>query len=187
LGTKVDLRKILKARLASMTDQEHEERSLNVSENLKRLLSDLGVIQRNLVTGVFAPIQREPKWDLALDGPLEKLMAYPTYAEDRMIYKLAKQSELEVSRDFGFEIRGPKKNATITNPEIIIVPGLGFTPEGKRLGRGKGFYDRYLEHSTAVKIGIAFEIQIEKDIPTDEHDIKMDFVVTDKYIYKKKS
>lgn len=184
MGTKADLRKNLKSRLASLSDQDYLERSLKVSVLLKHLLNDLHVIQQHLVIGVFAPIEKEPKWFLDMEGELEKLTAYPAYATDRMVFRKAQKSELEIAQDFGVGILGPNESAKEVTPKIVIVPGLGFTSNGKRLGRGKGFYDKYLEDSTVIKIGIGFEMQIEQDIPTDPHDVKMDFVVTDQKIYK---
>jgi 5-formyltetrahydrofolate cyclo-ligase len=136
------------------------------------------------VIGVFSPIEKEPKWFLGMDEVLEKLTAYPAYAKEEMVFRLAPRAELEIAQDFGVGILGPNESAKEITPKIIIVPGLGFTSDGKRLGRGKGFYDRYLEHSSVIKIGIGFEMQIEEDIPTDPHDVKMDFVVTDHRILK---
>ncbi|MEA9355034.1 5-formyltetrahydrofolate cyclo-ligase [Bacteriovorax sp. PP10] len=184
MGTKADLRKNLKSRLASLSDQDYLELSLKVSVLLKHLLNDLHVIQQHLVIGVFAPIEKEPKWFLDMEDELEKLTAYPAYAKDRMVFRLAPRAELEITQDFGVGILGPKLSAKEMTPKIIIVPGLGFTSDGKRLGRGKGFYDRYLEEASVIKIGIGFEMQIEQDIPTDPHDVKMDFVVTDHRILK---
>lgn len=68
------------------------------------------------------------------------------------------------------------------NPEIldlIVIPGLAFTVEGLRLGRGKGFYDRYLSKCgpKTEKIALAFKEQIVKEIPVDESDIKVDKVL----------
>lgn len=170
--------------MASLSDQDYLEQSLKVSVLLKHLLNDLHVIQQHLVIGVFAPIEKEPKWFLDMDEAIEELTAYPAYAIDEMVFRLAQKAELEINQDFGVGILGPRLSAKVVSPKIIIVPGLGFTSDGKRLGRGKGFYDRYLQDSTVVKIGIGFEMQIEQDIPTDPHDVKMDFVVTDQKIYK---
>lgn len=183
MSAKKDLRLKLKTVLSSISDHDHHQFSLQVSLNLKKFLDGHDVIQKNLVLGVFAPIQKEPNWFLSIDEAKIKT-AYPAYANN-MVFKLARMSELIVSQDFGVMIKGPAVNAEPVTPDIIIVPGLGFTKDGKRLGRGKGFYDRYLEHSSAVKVGIAFDQQIEADLPTDGHDVLMDFVVTDKGIYKK--
>lgn len=63
--------------------------------------------------------------------------------------------------------------------ELVIVPGVAFDKQGHRLGRGKGFYDRLLPKLTnAYKLGICFPYQYVEEVPTDEHDIRMDEVLT---------
>lgn len=63
------------------------------------------------------------------------------------------------------------------------MPGLGFTNNGKRLGRGKGYYDKYIndykkKYSNNFKtIGLAFSQQICDDIPTTEQDIFIDYLI----------
>ena len=186
MSAKKDLRLKLKTVLSSIADHDHHQLSILVSLNLKKFLDDQNVIQKNFVIGVFAPIQKEANWFLEIDETTIKT-AYPAYAGNKMVFKLARMSELEMGQEFGVMIKGPALFAQTQTPDIILVPGLAFTKDGKRLGRGKGFYDRYLEHSSALKVGIAFEKQMETDLPTDDHDVLMDFVVTDKGIYKKKS
>ena len=187
MGTKADFRKALKSKLSKLSESEHLDLSQKVSRNLQNLLNDLGVIQKKLVTGVFAPIQQEPKWFLEIEESFEELTAYPAYADQGMHFKLTRLNLLKKSLDFGVEILGPDLKCPTVEPKVILVPGLGFTADGERLGRGKGFYDRYLENSKPIKIGVAFEIQIERNLPVDPHDMKMDFVVTDKNIYRKKT
>lgn len=67
----------------------------------------------------------------------------------------------------------------------VLVPGLGFSKEGHRLGKGRGFYDRALEDYPGLKIGICFNCQVfEQGLPTEEHDIQVDLLVTEKEIIK---
>jgi 5-formyltetrahydrofolate cyclo-ligase len=63
--------------------------------------------------------------------------------------------------------------------DLIVVPGLAFTAEGNRLGRGAGFYDRFLAGIPAntVKVGVCFEFQRVSEVPQESHDVKMDAVV----------
>ena len=66
-------------------------------------------------------------------------------------------------------------------PIFMIVPGVAFTKEGKRLGHGKGFYDIYIEEmrkagAEAFLCGICLPCQIINDLPTDTHDILMNVV-----------
>ena len=65
--------------------------------------------------------------------------------------------------------------------DLIIVPARAFTASGERLGRGGGFYDKYMSLNgfRAHKTGIAFRCQIFDSLPTDPHDIKVDEVVTE--------
>ena len=62
--------------------------------------------------------------------------------------------------------------------DLILVPGLGFDLSGGRLGRGEGYFDRFLKASPkAVKIGLAYSEQILKEVPTASHDIRMNKII----------
>ena len=67
--------------------------------------------------------------------------------------------------------------------DLIIMPGLGFTPEGHRLGRGKGYYDSYLKKCAVLPSGqpytiaLAFREQMCDHIPVSEHDMTVDEVL----------
>ena len=64
--------------------------------------------------------------------------------------------------------------------DLMVVPARAFTPKGDRLGRGGGFYDKYMsfEDFRAVKYGVAFSCQIFDTLPVDPHDIPVDEVFT---------
>ena len=64
--------------------------------------------------------------------------------------------------------------------DLILVPGLAFDAAGHRLGRGRGYYDRFLHSKNrpyCVKIGVCFDFQKVDEVPVDAHDIAMDKVV----------
>lgn len=63
--------------------------------------------------------------------------------------------------------------------DVAIIPGMAFDAEGHRLGRGKGYYDRFLAKlsPSTYKIGLCFFWQLVDHVPTDEHDIPMDEVI----------
>ncbi|MEK3784509.1 5-formyltetrahydrofolate cyclo-ligase [Paenibacillus sp. FSL R5-0810] len=82
-------------------------------------------------------------------------------------------------------------------PDVIWVPGLAFDPEGGRLGYGGGYYDRLsgaLEPDSRTEeaeergkswwIGLGYEIQLVNQVPMDEHDLRLDGVITDKGYYR---
>lgn len=62
--------------------------------------------------------------------------------------------------------------------DLAIIPGMAFTQQGDRLGRGKGYYDRLLPQLTCPLIGIAFPFQLVPAIPTESHDIQMTEIIT---------
>jgi 5-formyltetrahydrofolate cyclo-ligase len=64
----------------------------------------------------------------------------------------------------------------------ICIPALGFNLNGARLGRGGGFYDRELQNYTGIKIGISYDFAVNRDVPFEAHDIKVDVIVTDRRI-----
>ena len=64
--------------------------------------------------------------------------------------------------------------------DLIIVPGIAFDRKGNRVGRGKGYYDRLLSETTAIKIGVGYDFQLlEDNIETEEHDVKVDLIITE--------
>ena len=68
--------------------------------------------------------------------------------------------------------------------DLVIVPGLGFTPDGHRIGRGMGFYDRFLAQSEflGVSCGMGFEEQIVERLPVLDHDVPLSMLATDQGI-----
>lgn len=114
--------------------------------------------------------------DLAAVG---KTVLLPTVVgEELQLHQYTGDTHLGTSASFGIqESQGP----LFTDHPLIdlaIIPGMAFTPQGDRLGRGKGYYDRLLPHLTCPLIGIAFPFQLLPTIPTEPHDIRMTEVLT---------
>lgn len=74
--------------------------------------------------------------------------------------------------------RGP---VPIGEVDVVLVPGLAFNRQGCRLGRGGGFFDRFLARPglRAQTIGVCFESQVRADIPVEPHDVRVQRIVTD--------
>lgn len=77
---------------------------------------------------------------------------------------------------YGIAVPAP---AEPIEPATLLVPMTGFDPAGNRIGRGGGFYDRYLARYTKNVIGVAFEAQRFAEVPTERHDVALPVVVTD--------
>lgn len=85
-----------------------------------------------------------------------------------------------------FHIEEPTGNNTVSPDEIdlIVVPAVAYDRRGNRLGRGKGFYDRLLAEARAIKIGVGYEFQLIDELPAEQHDVPMDYVITQKVTIK---
>jgi 5-formyltetrahydrofolate cyclo-ligase len=68
--------------------------------------------------------------------------------------------------------------------DLVIVPGIAFTEQGHRLGRGGGYYDRFLKKlsKSSSIIALAFEIQIINEIPLEKNDVPVDCIITEERI-----
>jgi 5-formyltetrahydrofolate cyclo-ligase len=66
--------------------------------------------------------------------------------------------------------------------DLMVVPGVAFSADGRRLGRGKGYYDRYLSRDgfRACCIGVCYDCQLREDIPAEPHDKRVEKVVAGK-------
>lgn len=85
------------------------------------------------------------------------------------------------------EMLEPSGQATLINPNQmagILVPGLAFDNRGFRLGRGKGYYDRYLTDYQGLKVGLCnHDLFVLRPLPKENWDVRMDYVVTDEFVF----
>ena len=118
-----------------------------------------------------------------------------TKTSEMSFFYLDKLSPIDMQIEKGaYEIYEPKtsleeaKQEELTKNDLVFFPGLAFSKDGKRLGRGKGFYDRYFfdlwkKPHRPQFIGLCYEEQIVNTIPTDSYDISMDALLTEKKYY----
>ena len=93
----------------------------------------------------------------------------------------AKSFDDLISGMYGIQEPSPEKRIKM-NPEIIdlvIVPGIAFDRQGGRLGHGKGYYDRFLQFTRAFRLGLAFDCQLLKTVPTESHDVPMNAILSE--------
>ncbi len=79
-----------------------------------------------------------------------------------------------------FDIMEPKESCPTDNSlDVILVPTVGISPAGVRLGYGHGFYDKFLAENKTVTISLTLEKQVIKNIPKSGHDVLIDWIVTE--------
>lgn len=85
-----------------------------------------------------------------------------------------------------FHIEEPQGDETVSidDIEMVVVPAMAYDRQGNRVGRGKGYYDRLLADSKAIKIGVAYDCQLVDEIDTDSFDQPVDIVITQSRTYR---
>lgn len=183
--SKQELRLLARKKLSQTTDEDRIRKSTLLSKNLFGFLKELKSIHDNFIVGAFAPLLDEADWFLELNDR-GIVFAFPTLNESgQMVFLESRLEDLLITEVFKVKVRTPCKQNREVVPDILLIPGLGFTAVGDRLGRGKGFYDKYLEKFKGQKIGICFQEQIFESIPTERHDQFVDYVVTDGAVFRR--
>ena len=153
-----------------------KEKSLIIKDKLLSLLSKYHVI------GIYASMDDEVSTDELIKEllHLSKVVVLPKIEGDHIsFYQITSLDDLEVQGKY--QIREPIGQKALKEAVgAIIVPGICFDMKKNRLGFGKAYYDKYLSKQDIYKIGICFDEQIIDEIPTEEWDIKMDIVISDK-------
>jgi len=111
-----------------------------------------------------------------------KCLLLPRVVNDNLVFYNVPNLEKLEKGNFG--IMEPKDSCkTADRIDCVLIPTVGVSKLGIRIGYGKGYYDNFLSSTDAVKISLTYSKQIVKIIPSDSHDIKMNWVVTeDEYI-----
>lgn len=177
---KAQLRARIAARAAQATPEQRAAGSAAICKNLVRLpvWAGAGVVL------FFAPLPTEPDiWSvLKLALAQGKIVGLPRHCAAEDTYRPYRI--VDVDRDVApgrFGIREPVAGCPELAPDridLVLVPGIGFGLNGGRLGRGKGYYDRLLATLSGIKCGVAFDWQIEPEIPLAPHDVGMDWLVS---------
>ena len=175
----------LKANLAALSPDEVHQRSRQACNSLVAQPE----FERSETVMVFLSLPTEINTTLLVlrawqEG--KRVLAPRVSWEQRRMMPVEIRSLTEDIEETQWSLRQPLQGdpVPLSMIDLVVVPGLGFDPEGNRLGRGRGFYDRFLAHSefTGSTCAIAFEEQVVEAIPADLHDIRVDMLITDQQV-----
>jgi 5-formyltetrahydrofolate cyclo-ligase len=188
---KPTLRKQLKQTLAALDPTQRHAKSLSATA----LLTAAPEFAAARVVMIYLSTQEEVDTaTLALRCWQQgKLVAVPKVSWDQrrmMPVEISSLSDDQMTVT-GPGIREPREGnpIPIAMVDLVVVPALGFTVDGHRIGRGMGFYDRFLgqRNFLGVSCGLAFEEQIVPQLPMQEHDQPVAMLVTDRGIRRFKT
>ena len=153
-----------------------------LSSSLANKLQDWPLWQAAGTIAVFSALPGEP--DVLDPWPVDKRVALPRVCGRELTFHWVASREELSPGNFGISEPSAEASPAGNEFDLILVPGLAFDLRGGRLGRGKGFYDRFLAEARGLRAGVCFDDQIVGNVPLDPHDLRMDFVVTPSSIYR---
>ncbi len=113
--------------------------------------------------------------DFLVKWSKEKIMLLPAIVNDKL--EIRKYTCRENLQQGMFCVSEPCGDCHTQQIDLAVIPGVAFDKSGNRVGRGRGYYDRFLSDFTGYKIGLCFDFQLVDSIPTEKFDIKMDRII----------
>lgn len=155
-----------------------------VSKQIHSKIKKIPEFQKAHTVACYYPIGSEIlTQDIMLDSmSYGKEVLLPKIVEGNLSFR--KITDLNNLQKGMFDIMEPKDDCPVFhNIDVVIVPTVGISKDGYRLGYGHGYYDKFLSKTKTTSIAITFSKQVVKSIPLSEHDVRMDWVVTEDECY----
>ena len=178
--TKAALREQLRAEGTRHTSVERREGSRAICARLEAE----GVWRNARTVLAFMPLESEPDITALFPQFLAagRILALPRFDPVAGSYQAAQitapATQLVHGRYGVLEPQAECALLSLKELDLALVPGIGFSLNGCRLGRGKGYFDRMLSEVRGWKCGVAFDWQVTVEIPTEPHDIRLNSIVT---------
>lgn len=188
-SNKKKIRKEIKNLFKTLSPEDFNTKSEQVLANL----TELDVWKNAETILIFLSLPDEISTALIIDKALHegKKAAVPRIKNNDLVFHLISSLDSDfITHPLGMD--EPRENTPVIIPDslspdktLILVPGLAFDKNCFRLGRGKGFYDRFLSSvdKSIIKAGIGYDFQLIASVPVEEHDFSLDMIVTDKSVY----
>lgn len=185
--TKKEIRQQIRTQLATISPAELHERSIQACARLTQTReyshSEIVMVFLSLPTEVDTTSLVLQAW-----RDRKRVLAPKVSWEQRRMLPIQINSLSDDLSESPLGIREPAEGVPIplANIDLVVVPGIGFDLQGNRLGRGRGFYDRFLAHRDfkGVSCALALEEQIVDAVPVSEHDMRVRMLVTDQSVHR---
>ena len=183
-STKEKLRREMRARLREMDPATHAEASLVICQ----VAANLPAFLKSRCVALFAPLPSEPDIHPLIEEAWAqgKRVVLPLMIKHGSIpeldwHEVTSWDDVVILGPFGLREPDPLRCPRVPQAELdcVFVPGLAFDHEGFRLGRGGGFYDRFLSTATMPSIGLFYQRQKVERVPREAHDQRLRSVITE--------
>jgi len=176
---KKQIRNEIKANIDHLSEKQINQKS----KVIQQCVLDLEIIQQAKIVGIFHSTTQEVQTKTIINTLLDKQkkIALPKITGQHLTFHAI--TTLNNLKENSFGILEPLQSDAIIKPndiDVLIIPCLAVDAFGNRLGRGRGYYDRYLKAATKpVRLCLAFDCQLLPQVPTEKHDEQIDFIVTE--------
>ncbi len=151
-----------------------------VSQQIHKKLRKSKIFKDANKIGAYYPIGSEVLTQDILQEILSsgRELFLPKVVEDKIEFR--KITDFSCLEKGNFDIMEPKDDCPVEdNLDLLLVPTVGISQDGVRLGYGHGFYDKFLSKNQIETVSLIFEKQVIKKIPRTEHDIIMNWILTE--------
>lgn len=178
--SKTELRDAIRARLRAADPDVLAA----ASERICRAIAALPAWREARLAAVFLPLAREPQIQALWKDAGGPVLCVPQVRGPEVMLRRVEDRALLTGADWKLDAPAFSRCPEVSPAELdaILVPGVAFTRDGQRLGRGGGYYDRLLaEGGPAIRrIGVCFECQLVEALPHEAHDQRVALVITER-------
>jgi 5-formyltetrahydrofolate cyclo-ligase len=182
---KNELRKKYKTLRKRLSPSEIEDKSIGIANQLLKV-----EVWSHLYFHLYLSIEKQKEIDtthilnILFAKNKEVVVSKSDFNTGEMLHFLMTENTRFIKNNYG--IAEPKDGieVPVSKLEVVFVPLLAFDKKGNRVGYGKGFYDRFLKKTNALKIGLSFFEAEDLIEDSEEHDIRLDYCVSPEKIYR---
>ncbi|MDE5755562.1 MAG: 5-formyltetrahydrofolate cyclo-ligase [Clostridia bacterium] len=177
---KTSQRKALRAIIAGIFDKARQ------SEQVARLLQNVVLPSGSICIYNSLPSEVDTKQIIEYFCQRREVYLPVVDGEDMLLVKVDKDTQYQVANWGIYEPIGKRYLPSEIRPAVTVTPLLGVDEKLNRLGKGKGYYDRYFQSLDTFKVGLAFEEQVVDKVICDPWDKPLDMLITSKGIIKRR-
>ena len=180
---KADIRQQMRELLHGQSASERQKKSDLILRKVSQVITLKKGVSIMFYVSLLEEVDTLPLLKTALESGCVVNVPYVDRKNNSLISVSIQNPETDLEQG-SYGILEPKKNLVshfdVNQLETVLVPGIAFDRNGRRLGRGKGYYDRFLRSlpKKVKTIGLAFDFQILDSIPVNESDIAVQQLIT---------
>ena len=174
------VKKEIRERMRQLNRALDSRQRLRASAAIFSAVERLPEFRAARTVAVFAALPDEPATDEVLARwASTRRVVLPRVEGDAMRFSACRPDAL-VFGAFGILEPQGERPCPAGEIDLVVCPGVAFTADGRRLGRGRGYYDRYLGDPAfrGFRVGVCYAHQLVDDLPVEPHDVRMDRVIT---------